>query len=208
MTTAAQIQSPDIFRRIIVPHDLSTRCHKAVEWAAKIANPHFSEVVLVHVIDPKDRPPSGDALVRGEGGAMARDRWRRLQVIAREFLPAGLKFELHLLSGQPQEVIMNMVQASGGDLLIVTHHPTLGAGYPFHDNDIEKVANLAPCPVLAIPVSVEEEATLADREMNKVQTHNLSQYCDFSRFLARKNPDRPVFIGYSVLPPGPKGVCH
>ncbi len=143
-----------------------------------------------------------------EAGALARERFRLLQIAAKRFLPADVKFDARILSGDPQKEILIEARKLGADLLIITTRPLTGAGYPFSGGKVAPIQEMAPCPVLAIEISEEDEISLAEHEMRKFETHNLRQYCECSRILSKKGSHRPVYIGYSRLPADPLGVCH
>ncbi|HEY0257498.1 MAG TPA: hypothetical protein VGC39_08645 [Candidatus Methylacidiphilales bacterium] len=49
---------------------------------------------------------------------------------------------------------------------------------------------------------------IAEPKPEALQPHDLGQYCECSLHLSEKILDRPVFIGYSVLPHSPAGVCR
>jgi len=192
----------------VVPHDLSVRSDKALQLAGTMAHPLRSEVVVVNVIDPSQPCEKENIHWMSQTVEVARDRWRFLQIAAKRLLPADVKFDVRVLSGEPHEVILAEARKLGADLLIITTHPHTGAGYPFSGGKIEPIQEKAPCPVLTIQVSEEDEISLAEQEMRKFETHNLAQYCEFSRSLSGNQSQRPVYIGYSRLPADPAGVCH
>jgi nucleotide-binding universal stress UspA family protein len=208
MKIESNAQADVVFHQIVVPHDLTARCDRAVQLAGTMAHPLRSEVVLIHVIDPGDRCEKESVPSMSPAVDLARDQWRLLQIAAKRLLPADVKFDVRILSGDPQNVILTEARKLGADLLIITTHPVTGAGYPFGGGKVEPIQDKAPCPVLDIEVSDEDETSLAEQETRKFETHNLKQYCELSRHLSEKHSHRPVYIGYSRLPADPSGVCH
>jgi len=208
MNIETNVQSDVVFNRIIVPHDLSLRADKAVQMAGTMAHPLRSEVIVIHVIDPNAEGRDEELGFITQMRELSRDRWRHLQIATKRLVPADVKFDVHILSGDPQHVILAEAKKLGADLLIITTHPSRGAGYPFAGGETEIVQKNAPCPVLTVPVSEEEEADFDKQEMRKFQTHSLKQYCDVSRQLSRTTAHRPVYLGYSHLPSSPSGVCE
>jgi nucleotide-binding universal stress UspA family protein len=208
MNIETNVQSDVVFRHIVVPHDLTLHADKALQMAGTMAHPQLSRVVLLNVIDPGEVPKdeSGDFI--SEVGELARHRWRLLTFAARRLLPADVKVEVRVLSGNPQDVILEEVQNLGADLLVTTTHPRTGAGYPFHGWSDEHVQSKASCPVLIIPVSEENGASIGMPKLRELETHSLAQYCELSRRLAKESTRRPVFIGYAHLPSSPLGVCE
>ena len=204
MKTESHIQSASPFQRIVIPHDLTARSDQAMKFAGTVAHPLQSEVILINVIDPRDQRENEHIHFMSQLGDMARDRWNFLQIAAKRLLPAGVRFDVRILSGDPQAAILTEAKKLGADLLIITTHPVTGAGYPFHGGTAEHIMHLAPCHVLTLRVSEEDEVK---KEIKNLETHNLSQYCDLSRKLSRKSAHRPVFLGYSTLPGHLAGVC-
>jgi nucleotide-binding universal stress UspA family protein len=208
MNIEANVQSDVVFYRIVVPHDLTERSDRAVQLAGTMAHPLRSEVVLIHAIDPTELREQEALHFMSQAGDPARDRWRFLQTAAKRLLPADVKSEVRIISGDPQSAILTEAQKLGADLLIITTHPLTGVGYPFDGGEIEPVQRRASCPVLTIQVADEDEVSPARQEMKKSETHNLKQYCELSRDLSKKDSHRPVYIGYSHLPANPSGVCR
>lgn len=207
MRTESHVQSSAPFQRIVIPHDLTVRSDKAMQFAGTMAHPLNSEMVVIHVIDPGDQRGNQPIHFMSQVGEMARDRWRFLHNAAKRLLPANVKFDVRILSGDPRDAILAEAKKIGADLLIITTHPVTGAGYPFHGGKAEHIMHQAPCPVLTLQVSDTEELSLAEKETEKFETHNLNQYCEVSRQLARQGSHRPVYLGYSTLPANPAGVC-
>jgi nucleotide-binding universal stress UspA family protein len=207
MNIESNVQSDVVFHRIVVPHDLTVRSDKAVEVAGTMAHPLQSQVVLINVIDPSDPHAKGSMYSLSQVGDMARDRWRFLQIAAKRLLPAGVKSDVRILAGNPQNIILSEARKLGADLLIITTHTHAGAGYPFSGWETEHIQRKAPCPVLTIQVSEEDEISLARQEMKKVESHSLKQYCELSRRLSKTSSHRPVYLGYSSLPSNPSGLC-
>jgi nucleotide-binding universal stress UspA family protein len=208
MNIESNVQSDVVFYRILVPHDLTARSDRALEMAGTMAHPLRSEVVLVHVIDPGDRRQQESIRLMSQAGEVARDQWRFLQIAAKRLLPAGVKSDVRILSGDPQEAILTEARKLGADLLIITTQPLSGAGYPFSGVKIEHIENQAPCPVLTVEVREEDDqASLASQEKRNLETHSLKQYCEISRHLSKKDSHRPVYLGYAHLPASPSGVC-
>lgn len=208
MNVESNAQADRVFNHIVVPHDLTVRSNRAVQLAGTMAHPLRSKVALIHVIDLSDWRGKGLIHFMNEVADLARDRWRFLQIAAKRLLPAEVKFDVRILSGDPQDVILTEARKLGADLLIITAHPLTGAGYPFSGGSVEHIPHQAPCPVLFTQVSEEDEASLVEQEMGDFHPHNLNQSREFSRLLSSKQAYRPVYIGYSRLPASPLGVCR
>lgn len=54
-----------------------------------------------------------------------------------------------------------------------------------------------------------ESDGLHDQTIEGLHPHSLAQYLDCSRFLTRQShPVRMTYLGYAVMPPDPRGLCH
>jgi len=198
----------EVFHRIVVPHDLTTRSDRAVQLAGTMAHPLHSEVILINVIDPSDWHQTSHIYFMNEMAHSIRERWRFLQIAAKRLLPADVKFDIRILFGDPEGSILAEAQKLGADLLIITTHPLTGAGYPFKGGKADHILHKAPCPVLTIQVPQEDELSLVEQEMRKFRPHNFKQYCEASRLLSKSHSYRPIYLGYSRTPTDLLGMCH
>lgn len=201
MKTAWNVPGKEGLRRIIVPHDLTWRSDRAVQWAGTIADAFHSSVMLIHVIDPDDQ--------RNYGPLWADDRQKILLTVASRLLPADVKSEVRVFIGEPRNVMLIEAKKSEADLLILTVHPfTAAACSQIDDKIAEQIVHQASCPVLTVQVPAENEFTYIEWEARTLQPHNLGQYCEFSRILSKENVYRPAYMGYSRTPTDLLGMCH
>ncbi len=49
---------------------------------------------------------------------------------------------------------------------------------------------------------------VAEQSSVDLHPHDFLQYCELSLHLSDENLDRPVYIGYAVVPHSPLGVCR
>jgi nucleotide-binding universal stress UspA family protein len=75
-----------------------------------------------------------------------------LEATARRCVPDALPFELHVLSGVPSEKLVELAQAIGADLIVMSTHGTSSIAHLLLGDIAEKVARHAPCPVLLVRV--------------------------------------------------------
>ncbi|MDG9925824.1 MULTISPECIES: universal stress protein [unclassified Pseudomonas] len=117
---------------VLIAHDLRSTADLALRRAAQIARQHDAKLTLLHVFDPK----LGQA-----------ERERIEQTLDRsltEFAPSGS--QLRLCHGKPAEGVLEQVQQSGADLLV------LGAHHQRHEffsgTTLDRIARRCPVPLL------------------------------------------------------------
>ena len=125
---------------ILIAHDLRSTADLALRRAAQLARQHGAKLTLLHVFDPK--------LDHAERERIEQALDRSLT----EFAPPGS--QLHLCQGKPAEGVLEQVQQSGADLLV------LGAHHQRHEffsgTTLDRIARRCPVPLLLV---ARDEAT-------------------------------------------------
>jgi nucleotide-binding universal stress UspA family protein len=137
-----------VFRRILVPVDLTDKNRQAVEWAGRLAEWGDALVTLLHVIEPLDLPfeELEDFYEELEGRAAD-----AMQVMAEALLEAGVAHRQQVVYGDRARQIVDFATSNDIDLIVLSSHrqdldePTRNLGTLSH-----KVAILAQTPVLLI----------------------------------------------------------
>lgn len=134
-----------MFRKILVPVDLSDRSEAAVREAAELAEPSSGSITLLHVIETIQDVLPGEL----------EDFYRRLRDKAEEALRswatelAGLDVRREIVFGKRGLEIVRYAEEQQIDLIVLAshpfdpEHPHRGFGTVSH-----QVALLARCPVL------------------------------------------------------------
>ncbi|MEO4048555.1 universal stress protein [Pseudomonas sp. CAU 1711] len=117
---------------ILIAHDLRSTADLALRRATQLARQHGARLTLLHVFDPK--------LSQGE-----RERIEQsLDHSLTQFAPPGS--QLRLIQGKPAEGVLEQVQQSGADLLV------LGAHHQRHElfsgTTLDRIARRCPVPLL------------------------------------------------------------
>jgi nucleotide-binding universal stress UspA family protein len=137
-----------MFRRILVPLDLSERRSHGVEAAARLADPS-ALVTLVHVI-AEIEGVAPEELEDFYAGLRARAE-DVLQRRADELAKSGLDSRIEIVIGRRGAEILRVAEEGGHDLIVLASHrvdparPGGGLGTLSH-----QVALLAPCDVLLV----------------------------------------------------------
>jgi nucleotide-binding universal stress UspA family protein len=138
-----------MFRKIVVPLDLTLKHQKALETAADLAGQGGGEVALVHVIE----------LIHGLPVEEEKDFYNRLERVAQVHLErhAGLLRERKIavrketFFGSRALEVLRFAQETGADLIVLTApaiepgKPQVGLGSLSY-----KIGVFSPCPVLLV----------------------------------------------------------
>jgi nucleotide-binding universal stress UspA family protein len=126
---------------ILIAHDLRSTADLALRRATQLARQHNAKLTLLHVFDPR--------LDQAERERIERLLDRSLT----EFAPPGS--QLRLCQGKPAEGVLEQVQQSGADLLV------LGAHHQRHEffsgTTLDRIARRCPVPLL---LAARDEDTL------------------------------------------------
>lgn len=137
-----------MFRRIMVPIDLSDKRNPALVIAKQIATQNKSQITLLHVIEKIAFLPSTET--KHFYGQLKKTGVEKLQKIANT-LKSDKKIHTKIILGNRASSIVNYAAKNGIDLIIMNSHrvdlkqPTKGWGTISY-----KVAILSQCPVLLV----------------------------------------------------------
>lgn len=133
---------------IVVGMDFSDAAINAVKWTSQHFAPH-ARIVLVHVIDPPDRPPFGHDLLPAPEAleATARDfATTHLHEVASFLTPETVRCEIRI--GKPYEQITKLAREIGADLIVVGPHGDRPRPSKFLGTTAERIVRTSPAPVL------------------------------------------------------------
>ncbi len=146
------------FQKILVPHDFSEHSDCALGTALELAGALGARIVLVHVFD---RPqamfePYGILPVEPRIAELPKAASDRLQQELDRVTAAGVEAEAKVLEGHAFEKILEQVETSGADLVVMGTHGLTGLPHAVLGSVAERVVRLAPCPVLTLKAAVED----------------------------------------------------
>ncbi len=152
-------------QRILWATDLSPVSEGSWRYALTLADVFAAEVILMHVVPPSDLPwldeqpvPTPGSWLEQHVAPFDRELGQRQQV-AEEL---GLSARRKILVGVPAEAIVAEAQAEDADLIVMGTHGRSGLPHVLLGSVAEAVIQKAPCPVLAVKVEPEGEATEPD----------------------------------------------
>lgn len=139
------------FKHILVPTDFSPSSSRAIELAIEMATQFDSELTLLHVWELPSYPYMG--LMIGAGEITS-----NVEKAATECLATKLKdvqsrlprAKSMLRMGLPWQQIVDTLEESKSDLLIMGTHGRRGLEHLIMGSVAEKVVRLSPVPVLTV----------------------------------------------------------
>lgn len=164
------------FNTILVPIDFSASSAEALHYAASIAEPFSSSLLLLHVIsqDAKVYATHRHLERRGlphrvfpllgpyaemleepqeEMDAVIVDLHEQGRIALQQFLPPELvkhDLELHVEVGHPFDQILTMARDKQADLIVMGTHGRTGLEHVMLGSVAERVVRLASCPVMTV----------------------------------------------------------
>ena len=138
-----------MFKRAVVPVDLSERSLPAVDTALQLAKLTGAEVILLHVIETIDHIQFDEMKQFYE--RLAKSARNGLQEFADRFAAENLPVSYELVYGHRTQGIIDFAIQRQADLIILASH-RIDPDRPGHDwNSISYAAAiLSPCPVLLV----------------------------------------------------------
>lgn len=135
---------------IVVGLDGSANSHEAVQWAAGLAAALDAEVVAVHALGLLDRlEPDGPMVPtqphRDEIAERANGLW------VAPLVDAGVRHRVLLHDGSPVDVVLDVVDEVGADLVVLGSRGIGGSPALLLGSTSSQVAQQSPCPVTIVP---------------------------------------------------------
>lgn len=138
-----------MFRRIMVPVDLSNRDAPALGVAVRMAQQSGGSVTLLHVIETLQ--DTGYDEYRSFYDRLERQAREKMQRLWETFIPSGVEVMQQIVFGRRAEAIIHYAMKHTMDLIVLTSHkidlqrPGEGWGTISH-----RVGILSQCPVLLV----------------------------------------------------------
>jgi universal stress protein A len=138
-----------VFKRILLPLDLSGRNGRTIQAARELAWRHHARVTLLHVVQQIPDVAAGELrdFYRRLEGVSA----RRLERIANGFTARGVPVGVSVCIGEPAREIVEAAARKKVDLIVMGSHkvapgrPATGWGTTSH-----KVGIFCRCPILLV----------------------------------------------------------
>jgi nucleotide-binding universal stress UspA family protein len=144
--------------KVLVPVDYSEASRAALAFAADFASKNGAMLEIVHVWDRPSYVSEGVTIRQGDGSTrslieMIRENAEREMddFITQTKLPATVRYEKHLVGGNPAAKILAELERGRHDLIVVGTHGRTGLPHLLLGSVAEKLDRLSPVPVLTVP---------------------------------------------------------
>jgi nucleotide-binding universal stress UspA family protein len=138
-----------MFRCVLHANDGSNPAFRALALAVKLAKQNGAELHLVCV---EEIPPMPEYIeeIREARGTAARRFHAVVERARRSAEQSGLDLQVHLLSGHPVRIIVDLVPQIGADVLVIgaTGHSALYER--MIGSRADRIVQMAACPVLVV----------------------------------------------------------
>jgi nucleotide-binding universal stress UspA family protein len=144
------------FRTVLVPIDFSDPALAAIDLALEIAG-EGAKLHLLHAYEVPlgTIPPYGVAVPESLLAQVRDAAARRLEKATHRVEAARVACEAHLVHAPPAEAILEAAERFGADLVVMGTRGHTGLKHVLLGSVAERVARLAPCPVLTVRTRVE-----------------------------------------------------
>ncbi len=157
--------TPNGFKRIMLPIDLSIECDRAAQYAAWFARVSHGKIYIVHVIanpaDPLYEPqeaPYWRMVEQSEKKART-----LIEAAARRCLPTRCPRECHILHGDPYEKLLEVADILQPDLIVMSTRGRGAVAQLVIGSVAEKTVRHAQCPVFVLHREPPQKTRIATR---------------------------------------------
>jgi nucleotide-binding universal stress UspA family protein len=136
---------------VVVPFDFSRHSVRALEQAIELASGQDPCIVLLHVLVLNDRVYPYNLFLTDELVGRSREAAEKALVEWRTRCEAaGLRVEVRVSRGRPWELIPEVAEEVGADLIVMGTRGHTGLKHAVLGSVAERTLARAPCPVLVL----------------------------------------------------------
>jgi nucleotide-binding universal stress UspA family protein len=137
-----------MFRKILVPLDLTSRNARALDVARRLVlGERSAKVLLLHVVEEIEGIPAAE--LRGFYDRASRHARRKLDAARGPLEKAGARVEARVLVGHRVEEVVDLAASWRADVIVLASHKVAPGGRGFGTIS-HRVALLARTPVLLV----------------------------------------------------------
>ena len=142
-----------LFRKVLCPIDFSDHSLAALNLALKVTQQNDAKLYLLNVA-PVPAGAAGFQPVPMDAYPFhEEDRHEELAELAREQIPAAVRYETLVIRGDPAERVLETVRGLAADLIVMGTHGHRGLTRLVLGSVAERVVRESPVPVLSVHVT-------------------------------------------------------
>lgn len=181
-----------MYTKILCGVDFTHTSHEAVKTAGCLAATLGAKIVLAHVIPPDPYIPETEAMAVNllhYRRSCIRVNRMRLRVLATRLIPKTVQREIVVLEGQPAQMLNQLAERDGVDLIVVATHGMTGWRHYMVGSVALKIIQNTTIPVLVVHSPAIPDAITAGAKEEKNST------------LPRPEPETSVLSAQSTVGP-------
>jgi len=137
-----------LFRKVLCPIDFSEHSLAALEIALKVVRQNDATLYLLNVAPTPAGAAGFQPVPLDPYPIVEKDRREQLEKLARERIPAAVRCETLVTSGDPAERVLETARGLSADLIVMGTHGRKGLGHLVLGSAAERVVRESPIPVL------------------------------------------------------------
>ncbi len=137
-----------LFRKVLCPIDFSEHSLTALEVALKVVQQNDAALYLLNVAPMPAGAAGFQPVPLDPYPIVEKDRREQLEKLAREQIPAAVRCETLVISGDPAERVLETARGVNADLIVMGTHGRKGFGHLVLGSVAERVVRESPIPVL------------------------------------------------------------
>ena len=142
---------PNLFQKILVPHDFSEHATRALRLATDLAARHRGRLLVLHAITPftpVSAFPAAEEMVWIPPADLVANERRRLDALVKRALKGRVRADVRVIVGDPFQQIV--AASRGTTLIVMATAGRTGLSHLLIGSVAEKVVRHAPVPVLTL----------------------------------------------------------
>jgi universal stress protein A len=137
-----------LFRKILCPIDFSQHSLAALDVALKMVQQNDATLYLLNVAPMPAGAAGFQPVPLDPYPYVEKDRREQLQKLAQKRIPATVRCETLVTSGDPAEQVLDTARGVNADLIVMGTHGRKGLGHLVLGSVAERVVRESPIPVL------------------------------------------------------------
>lgn len=137
-----------LFRKVLCPIDFSDHSLAALDVALKVAQQNDAKLYLLNVAPVAAGAAGFQPVPMDPYPYLEKDRQEQLVKLGRGRIPAVVRYETLVVSGDPAEQVLSTARTLEADLIVMGTHGRKGLGHLVLGSVAERVVRESPIPVM------------------------------------------------------------
>jgi len=137
-----------LFWKVLCPIDFSEHSLAALDVALKMVQQNDAALCLLNVAPIPAGAAGFQPVPMDPYPYVEKDRREQLEKLARERIPATVRYKTVVISGDPAERVLETARGLDADLIVMGTHGRRGLSHLFLGSVAERVVRESPIPVL------------------------------------------------------------